>query len=29
MAEYQKRHQAQAGEEPAGGTADAELTPPE
>ena len=29
MAEYQKRHQEQAPEEPAGGTADAELTPPE
>jgi predicted Zn-dependent protease len=29
MTEYQKRHQEQAPEEPAGGTGDAELTPPE
>ena len=29
MAEYQKRHREQAPEEPAGGTGEAELTPPE
>ena len=29
MAEYQKRHQEQAAEEPAGGTGDEVLTPPE